>query len=371
MNEPQALEVESGDTVLLAGTMKGLWLFRSSEGSSWDLSGPHFPGYAIYGVTLDLRGTGPRILAGIGHNQFGSVIAHSDDNGASWVKPEEGNVKFPEQSDWALKRVWQIVGGPDDQPELVYAGVEPAALFASNDGGLTFELNKGLYDHPHRPQWEPGNGGLGLHSIQTDPRDRDRILVAISTGGVYRSDDGGVSWQARNKGIKAVFMPDQEPEFGQCVHKIALSPTQPDTIYLQNHWGLYRSDDGADNWVAIEEGVPSTFGFPVVAHPRDPDTAYVIPLESDQYRATPDAKCRVYRTTNRGESWEPLSKGLPQTDAHLTILRDGFCGDDGDPLGLYFGTRQGQIFSSANEGESWGMVIDNLPPVVNVKAYSV
>jgi photosystem II stability/assembly factor-like uncharacterized protein len=296
------------------------------------------------------------------------VVRCSDDLGRSWSEPAEGNLRFPEGTDAALARVWQLQPAGDDRPGTVWAGVEPAALFRSDDGGETFELVRGLWDHPHRPRWEPGGGGLCLHTVLPDPADPDRMWIAISTGGVYRTDDGGHSWQARNNGVRAVFLPDKYPEFGQCVHKVAPAGGRPDRLYLQNHWGLYRSDDGGDHWEDMANGVPSDFGFPMVAHPTDPDIAWIIPLDSDQFRCTPEGQARVYRTRDAGGSWEPLTSGLPERDAWLTVLRDGFATDGLDPAGLYFGTRTGQLFASSDEGDSWQALAEWLPPVVCVKA---
>jgi hypothetical protein len=363
------LNADPGDVLLAVGTMKGVWLFRSDQDRRrWQSSGPHFPGEAVYAVRFDGRGGRRRLLAGTEDSHWGSVVRCSDDLGRTWSDPAEGNVRFPQGSDAALRRVWQLQPAGPDRPDTVFAGVEPAALFRSDDGGETFELVSGLWEHPHRPRWEPGGGGLCLHTVVVDQDDPERMWVAISTGGVYRSDDGGATWQARNHGVRAEFRPDKHPEFGQCVHKIAPAAGRPERLYLQNHWGLYRSDDAAESWVDVANGVPSDFGFPVVAHPTDPDTAWVIPLESDRFRATPDARPRVYRTRDAGGSWEPLGDGLPQQDAYLTVLRDGFGGDGLTPAGLYFGTRTGQLYASADEGERWRLVAEWLPPVVCVKA---
>jgi photosystem II stability/assembly factor-like uncharacterized protein len=363
------LDVQSGDVLITVGTMKGVWLFRSDpDRQKWQSSGPHFPGEAVYAVRFDGRGGRRRLLAGTEDGHWGAVVRCSDDLGRSWSDPAEGNVRFPQGSDAALRRVWQLQPAGPDRPDTVFAGVEPAALFRSDDRGETFELVTGLWDHPHRPRWEPGGGGLCLHTVVVDQDDPERMWVAISTGGVYRSDDGGRSWQARNHGVRAQFLPDPHPEFGQCVHKIAPAGGRAERLYLQNHWGLYRSDDAAESWVDVANGVPSDFGFPVVAHPTDPDTAWIVPLQSDQFRCTPEAKARVYRTRDAGASWEPLGDGLPQEDAFLTVLRDGFGGDGLAPAGLYFGTRTGQLFATADEGEHWRLVAEWLPPVVCVKA---
>jgi photosystem II stability/assembly factor-like uncharacterized protein len=349
----------------MVGTMKGLWLYRSNDKrNDFEVSGPHLAGKAIYSVAYDPSSN--RLLAGASSMHWGALVHHSDDLGKTWVAPEEANVKFPEGSDWSLKQVWQL--HPTGDGKTVYAGVEPASLFRSTDAGESFELVKGLYDHPHRPTWQPGGGGLCLHTIVIDPEDDQRIYVAISTGGVYRSTDGGESWAPANNGVRAEFLPEKYPEYGQCVHKIAMNPSEPRRFYLQNHWGLYRSDDGADTWYDIANGVPSDFGFPMVVHPHDPDTAYVIPLESDMFRSTPEAKCRVYKTTDGGKSWGALTKGLPQKNAYVTVLRDSFVADALQPAGLYFGTRDGVVFASSDEGDSWRQIAQHLPPVVAVKA---
>jgi photosystem II stability/assembly factor-like uncharacterized protein len=249
----------------------------------------------------------------------------------------------------------------------LYCGVEPAALFESRNGGETWSLVRGLFDHAHRPRWMPSNGGLALHTIVLDPATPQRMYVAISSGGLYRSEDGGASWSARNRGIRAVFLPNKYPEFGQCVHRIALHPLRPERLFLQNHWGLYRSDDHGDNWTDIANGVPSDFGFAMVVHPRKPDYVYVLPVESDVFRCSCDGRLRVYRTRNAGNAWEPLTRGLPQKEAYETVLRDAMAIDALDPAGIYFGTRSGQLFASTDEGKSWKKIFEGLPAVVCVK----
>jgi photosystem II stability/assembly factor-like uncharacterized protein len=355
--------------LLMVGTTKGAFLFRGgADRRDFEASGPHFPGEQIYALAYDGRAGRRRVLAATESSHWGAVVRSSDDLGRTWTDPAEGNVRFPEGSGAALTRVWQLQPAGDGLPDTVYAGTEPAALFRSDDGGQTFGLVRELWDHPHRSRWEPGGGGQCLHTVVPDHADPDRVWVAISTGGVYRTDDGGASWQARNHGVRAEFLPGPDPEFGQCVHKIAQAGGRPDTLYMQNHGGLYRSDDGADSWTDIANGVPSDFGFPIVAHPHDPDTAYAIPLESSMFRCTPEARVCVYRTKDTGASWEPLGEGLPQRDAYLTVLRDGFASDGMDPAGLYFGTRTGQVFASADEGERWRLLAEWLPPVLCVKA---
>jgi len=221
----------------------------------------------------------------------------------------------------------QVCPGRESEPDTLYCGAEPAALFVSRDSGDTWSLVRGLFDHPHRPRWVPGNGGLALTTILLDPSNDQRMYVAISAGGVYRTDDGGATWLARNRGIRVTFQPNKEPEFGQCVHKMVLHPARPERIFLQHHWGLYRSEDHADCWQSISNGLPSDFGFAMVMHPRDPDCVYILPVESDEFRCTPDGRLRVYRTRDAGACWEPLTRGLPQKGAYETVLRDAMCTD--------------------------------------------
>jgi photosystem II stability/assembly factor-like uncharacterized protein len=363
---------KAGDTLLLVGTMKGAFLFRSDASRrSWESGGPYFPGSAVYALAFDARGGRRRIWAAPNHMHFGGLLRTSDDFGHTWTEPVEANVKFPEHTGAALKQIWQVMPGRDHEPDTLYCGVEPAALFASRDAGETWSLVDGLWNHPHRPRWQPGGGGLCLHTIVLDPERPGRIRIAISTGGTYVTDDGGGTWRASNSGVRAVFLPDQYPEFGQCVHKVVQSRPRPDRLYLQNHWGLYRSDDRGESWTDIANGVPSDFGFPIATHPRDPDTAWIVPLESDGFRCTPEGRLRVFRTSDAGGSWQPLGAGLPQADAYETVLRDGLGVDAADPCGVYFCTRIGKLFASADEGESWTAVADGLPPIIAVKAVRV
>jgi photosystem II stability/assembly factor-like uncharacterized protein len=298
----------------------------------------------------------------------GALLRSSDDFGATWTDPIEANVKFPETAGAALKQIWQIAPGREHEPDMLYCGVEPAALFASRDAGGSWSLVEGLWNHPHRARWQPGGGGLCLHTVVLDPERPGRIRVAVSTGGTYVTDDGGTSWRPTNTGVRCVFLPDQYPEFGQCVHKVVQSRQRPDRLYLQNHWGLYRSDDRGESWTDIANGVPSDFGFPIAVHPRDPDTAWIVPLESDEFRCTPDGRLRVFRTSDAGASWQGLGDGLPQAEAYETVLRDALGVDAADPCGVYFGTRSGKLFASVDEGQSWTTVADGLPPVIAVKA---
>ncbi len=339
---------------------------RSRE--RWTIRGPYARGRSVYAMAYDERNGRQRVWAASSSPFWGTVLCWSDDFGAEWVEPETPTIKFPEQSGLALQQIWQICPGPADRPDTLYCGVQPAALFESHDAGASWSPVTGLLEHPHRSRWQPGAGGLCLHTIIPDPANRDRMLVAISAAGVYRTDDGGRTWRARNVGVRAEFLPDKHPEFGQCVHKVVHHPARPERLFLQNHWGLYRSDDWGDTWHDIANGVPSDFGFAMAAHPHDPDTVYIVPLESDVFRCTPEAKLRVYRTRDAGATWEPLGRGLPQRNAYETVLRDALATDRHDPAGVYFGTRSGKLFASRNEGGSWQLIADGLPSIVCVKA---
>ena len=374
MPDPNQIDVNSGDTLLLVGTMKGAFLFRSNaDRKEWDVAGPYFPGRSVYAMNFDGRNGRQRLWAAVNSSYWGSFLSSSNDFGRTWSDPEAYNIKFPEDSEVSLKQIWQVVPGHPSEPDTLYCGVEPAALFKSTDAGETWSLERGLFDHPHRTQWMPGGGGLCLHTILPDPKNDQRLYVAISTGGVYRTDDGGKSWQPRNKGIQARFLPpDQQfPEWGQCVHKVVSHPSNPDRMFLQHHWGIYRSDDAGDSWNDIGKGVPSDFGFAMEMDPHNADTVYVIPIESDEFRCTPEAKLRVYRTKNAGSSWEPLTEGLPQEDAFETILRDSMKADANNPTGLYFGTRSGKLFGSNNGGESWTAISEGLPAITCVKTATI
>jgi tRNA A-37 threonylcarbamoyl transferase component Bud32 len=362
------LAVKGGDVLLMVGTMKGAFLLRSNaKRGNWQVAGPYFHGHAVYSLAYDPRNERHRLWASTS-NFWGTFLRFSDDFGKSWTNPLEANVKFPEDCGTSLKNIWQVCLGRESEPDTMYCGVEPAALFVSRDAGLSWALVRGLFNHQHRPRWRPGNGGLCLHTIVLDPVTPQRMYVAISAGGVYRTDDGGETWEARNQGIRVAFQPERNPEFGQCVHKMVLHPARPERLFLQHHWGLYRSDDFAESWKSISNGVPSDFGFAMTTHPRDPNCVYILPIESDQFRCTPEGRLRVYRTRNAGASWEPMSHGLPQKGAYQTILRDAMVTDSLDPAGIYFGTRSGELFASTDEGKNWKMILNGLPSIVCVKA---
>jgi serine/threonine protein kinase len=363
------LQVKSGDVLLMVGTMKGLFLLRSSaQRTKWDIAGPYFPGQSIYAVTLDQRAGRRRMWASTRSMMWGTFLRSSDDFGKTWINPQEANIKFPPDTGATLQNIWQIQVGPPEKPDTLYCGVEPAALFESHDCGETWTLVRGLFDHPQRPRWMPGLGGLTLHTILLDPAIKDRIYVAISAGGVYVSDDAGQTWCPRNKGVRVVFAPERYPEFGQCVHKMVQHPARPERLFLQNHWGLYRSEDHAESWQDVANGVPSDFGFAMVMHPHDVNCVYIVPVESDEFRCSPEGRLRVYRTRNAGESWEPLTRGLPQKGAYETVLRDAMTADSLHPVGIYFGTRNGELFASNDEGKNWKKIFASLPQIVCVKS---
>ena len=319
--ETRGIHGGAGDLLLMVGTMKGAFLFRSGDGGgSWEVDGPHFPGEEVYAMSLDGRGGDNTLWAAPGNPFFGTTLRRSDDLGASWSEKDARPVKFPEDSELSLKRIWQIRPGRAENPDTMYLGVEPSCLFVSTDGGDSWSPVEGFLNHEHRQYWQPGAGGLCLHTILPDPKSADRILVAFSTGGVYRSDDGGASWRPRNKGVRAEFLPDKHPEFGQCVHKVVHHPEHPERLFLQNHWGLYRSDDWGDEWTDIANGVPSDFGFAMAMHPHDPDTVYIVPLEADQFRCTPEAKLRVYQKAfvELQTTYVEYQRELAQKEAKLT-----------------------------------------------------
>ncbi len=364
----QHVHVKKGAFLLLVGTTKGAFLLHSNaQRTRWEVGGPYFHGQVVYSMAFDDRGDQRRIWASTS-SYWGTLLRSSDDFGKSWTNPQQAPIRFPSDTGLSLKNIWQITPGRAEEPNVLYCGVEPAALFETRDGGENWSLIRGLFDHPHRPRWMPGNGGLALHTVVLDPTDPQRMYVAISAGGVYRTIDGGTTWTAQNRGIRAMFRPDKFPGFGQCVHKIAMHPARPGRLFLQNHWGLYRSDNGAESWTDIANGVPSDFGFPVLMHPKNPDCVYVAPVESDEFRCACDGRLRIYRSRNAGASWEPLMRGLPQKRAYETILRDAMAADSFDPAGIYFGTRSGQLFGSRDEGKTWHKILEGLPSVVCVRA---
>jgi hypothetical protein len=358
-------------TITMIGTTKGLFVARSDDRATWEVSGPHHAMTGVYAVAVDKRGPAPRLFASVSSSHFGPSLVTSDDLGATWREPDHAPVAFPEDTGAALENVWAIAPGPADQPDVLYAGTQPSALFRSEDAGNTFELIRGLWDHPHRADWGAGFGGQAVHTVLPDPKDPATVLVAMSAGGVYRTFDGGGTWAPSNTGIKAYFMPDPWPEFGQCVHKVSRDAADATRLYAQNHHGVYRSDDAGTSWQSIADPLPTDFGFGIVAHPHRGDVVYNFPIQADGMRFPPDARCRVFRSEDAGATWQGLSAGLPEEPYYGAVLRDALCVDDNDVAGVYFGTRTGDVFASADEGDSWQRIASHLPDVLCVRAAAV
>jgi hypothetical protein len=356
--------------VLVIGTRKGLFTARSHKGG-WEVDPLRFTSTPITAAAFDPASG--RVLAAANNPFWGVSLVVSEDHGGTWSEPArdaaDAPIAFPEPTGAGLKDIWQLRFSPTE-PGVVYAGVEPAALFRSEDGGRTFTLVQGLWDHPHRPTWQPGGGGLCLHTVLPHPTDPATLTVAISTGGVYRTADGGATWEPRNKGIRADFMGENPyPEYGQCVHKVDLHPAEPERYYLQHHGGVYRSDDDTATWTRIDDGLPADFGFPIAVSPLRPGTVYVLPLHADADRTPAGHRYQVCRSDDAGATWTPLTKGLPEEPCYATVLRDAFCTDGS--TGLYFGTRDGCVYASLDEGESWTEVARHLPDVLCVRAARV
>lgn len=349
---------------VFAGTRKGLFIFTSDrDRREWSVAGPQFPGWAVHDVTYDPR-VG-RLLAALDHAVYGANIHCSSDLGASWEMTDGPH--FPEDGETRVARVWCVQPGHADRPGEVWAGVDPGGLFKSEDGGRTWREVPGINRHPTREAWGPGAGGLMVHTIAPDPTNADRLFVAISAAGVFRSDDGGETWTPKNTGVRADFLPEKYPEVGQCCHHLVISPEDPNVLFQQNHCGVYRSLDGGDTWEDIgADRLPATFGFPIAIHPRAGRTIYVTPQVSDEFRYTPDGKLRVYRSRDGGDTWEALTNGLPQEDAYLALYREAMHTDSLDPAGVYFGTTTGTAFYSRDEGDTWEVLSDTLPPVYSI-----
>jgi photosystem II stability/assembly factor-like uncharacterized protein len=348
--------------VLLVGTRKGAFLLDGDPARrDWQVRGPLCEGWPLHDLSIE-PGTGA-ILAGGGNNWYGPAVWRSDDLGETWSHSSEG-LTYGDDGP-KVTTVWNVTAGKD----AIYAGVEPAGLFKSTDGGATWQHVEGLRQHPTTPDWQPGNGGLCLHSIVPHPTDADRLWVGISAVGAFETIDGGKTWETRNKGVRADFYPDKYPEFGQCVHKLVMAADGGEHLYQQNHCGVYRSADGGRQWEEITPGLPSQFGFPMGAHPRDPKTIWTIPLNGDDRgRYMPDASAAVWRTHDGGDTWLRSGDGLPQENAYLGVLREAMAVDRLDPVGVYFGTSTGQLYASTDEGVSWSLVADNLPAIWSVEA---
>jgi photosystem II stability/assembly factor-like uncharacterized protein len=351
-------------TELLVGTMKGLFVLEGAPGSRFEVADRAFAGDPVEYALHDSRSG--RVLASVTSPFYGPKIWYSD--GDAWE--QAGGLALPGNGGAALERIWVLVPGEEDG--TLYAGGDPGVLFESRDGGATFELNQGLWRHPSRAHWQPGAGGLCLHSIATWPGEPDRLAVAISAAGVWLTDDGGQTWRAGNEGIVARYLPEEPSPTEQvalCVHRLRRTPVRPERLFMQFHGGVYRSDDAGQTWNDIAAGLPSDFGFPLAVDPTDPDSAYVIPLNADVDRVTPDGRMRVYETRDAGASWTPRGDGLPSHDAYLTVLREAF-GEvgEGASLELYFGTTSGAVFGSGDAGATWFEVASNLPPVHSIAA---
>ncbi|HEY8154114.1 MAG TPA: exo-alpha-sialidase [Myxococcota bacterium] len=364
---------------VLVGTRKGAFVL-SSDGkrARWDVSGPLFGGWEIY----HLKGSPvdpDRLYASQSTSWFGQLIQRSNDGGRTW---EPMGNQFAYQGDpgthlwydgtphpWAFARVWHLEPSLAD-PDLVYAGVEDAALFRSSDGARSWQELPGLRACSGSA-WQPGAGGMCLHTIVLDPSDPGRIFVAISSAGAFRTDDGGASWRAINRGLRSEQIPNPTAEVGHCVHRIAMHPSRPNVLFMQKHWDVMRSDDAGDNWREVSGNLPSDFGFPIEVHAHEPDTIYVVPIKSDSEHYPPDGKLRVYRSRTGGNEWEALTQGLPQRDCYLNVLRDATAVDSLDPCGIYFGTSGGQVYASADAGDRWAPIVRDLPPVLSVEVQTL
>ena len=350
---------------VLVGTKKGAFILESDPARrDWRLRGPFCQNWPTHDFIRAADGT---LYAGGGNNWYGPSVWKSTDNGESWTQSSAGMTYGEGADDPKITTIWKLADAASNG--TIYAGVEPAGLFRSDDHGETWSHVAGLRDHPSRPEWQPGNGGLCLHSIVTHPTDSDRMWVAASAVGTFETADGGKTWETRNKGVRADFYPGPAPEFGQCVHKLRLHPDQPEWLYQQNHCGVYRSDDGGRQWHEITPGLPSEFGFPMVIHPHDPRTIYVIPHSGPaDGRHMIDGQAAVWRSRDRGDSWQRLDAGLPQKGAYISTLREAMAIDSLDQPGVYFGTSTGQVFGSADEGDTWTLMADYLPPIWSVEA---
>jgi photosystem II stability/assembly factor-like uncharacterized protein len=365
---------------VLVGTRKGAFVLTSDgKRGGWEVAGPHFGGWEIY----HLKGSPAdpnRLYAAQSTGWFGQLIQRSNDGGKTW---EPVGNKFVYDGEpgthlwydgkprpWEFKRVWHLEPSLTD-PDTIYAGVEDAALFRSTDAGQTWEELPGLRQHETGPAWAPGAGGMCLHTILIDPTKPDRMFVAISAAGTFRTDDAGKTWRPVNRGLRSEQIPNPTAEVGHCVHRIAMHPSRPKTLFMQKHWDVMRSDDAGESWREVSGNLPSDFGFPIDVHAHEPETIYVVPIKSDSEHYPPDGKLRVYRSRTGGNEWEPLTKGLPQSDVYLNVLRDAMAVDSLDPCGIYFGTSGGQVYASADAGDSWAPIARNLPAVLSVEVQTL
>ena len=364
----------------LVGTRKGAFVLTSDGNrQQWEIDGPYFAGWEIYHVKGSPADPN-RIYASQTSGWFGQLIQRSNDGGTTWeaVGNEfayDGPTGTHQWYDgtlrpWEFKRVWHLEPSAHD-PDVVYAGIEDAAIFRSNDGGASWHELPALRNHKSGPSWQPGAGGMCLHTIIFDPNDSQRIFIAISAAGAFRTDDGGKTWQPINRGLHSEYIPDPAAEVGHCVHRIAMHKSRPNVLFMQKHWDVMRSDDGGDSWREISGNLPTDFGFPIDVHAHEPDTIYVVPIKSDSEHFPPDGKLRVYRSRAGGNEWEPLTNGLPQRDCYVNVLRDAMAVDALDRCGIYFGTTGGQVYASADDGDTWNAIVRDLPPVLSVEVQTL
>ncbi len=363
---------QASKVALLVGTRRGLFRVVGRPGPAdsanqprWSIDGPHIAGHEVYHAVLDPR-DGRTGWAAARHNVWGTHLYRSSDAGQTWEALPD-RPAFPPTLRREVKAIWHVAPEPADQPERLYAGVEPAGLFVSEDSGASWRWLEGLEDHPTRKVWQPAKGGMALHSVQVDPRDPDRIYVAVSAGGCYRTDDGGPNWKAINRGTRAEFLPEALPEAGQCVHSLRLHPAQPDRLVQQSHCGTYVSDDRGESWRDVSLGLPSDFGYVVGLDRHDPDRWWVIPEESSHLRSVCDQRLRVYETADAGNTWTARVEGLPQEHVYASVLREALTTDEADPCGVYFGTATGHLYASP-DGSAWELVASHLPKILSVRA---
>ena len=363
------------------GTRKGAFAFSSKDRKKWDFDGPFFAGQEVHHVVQDPRDP-KRHFAAVGNAWFGSHLHASSDNGKTWQISEKGlevkgitgkswqvtekGMEMKETPDATLKRLWHIAPGAEDEPRALYLGGEPGVLFRSGDNGANWEMVPGLSNHPTRAKWTPGAGGMMVHSIQC--LGKGRLIVGISAAGAFRSNDGGKTWEPYNGNVLADFQPDKFPEVGQCVHKLKAHPQNPEALYQQNHCGIYRADFTGKEWTDISGGLPTRFGFALAVPAAEKQTLFTIPIDSSEKRFVPQGKLRVARSRNGGKTWKLLTKGLPQSNAHVLVLREAMTSDDRDPAGVYFGTSTGTLFYSRDAGDSWRVLAEHLPPIYGVSA---
>ena len=365
---------------VLVGTRKGAFVLTSDEKrEKWDVNGPHFGGWEIYHVKGSPADP-DRLYASQNTAWFGQLIQRSNDAGKTW-EPAGNQFAYDGVTGthmwydgmprpWEFKRVWHLEPSLTD-PDVVYAGAEDAALFRSNDGGQTWQELTGVRCHGTGPSWQPGAGGLCLHTILLDPSNPERMFIAISAAGAFRSDDAGKTWRAVNRGLKSEGIPDPNAEVGHCVHRIAMHRARPDVLFMQKHWDVMRTDDAGESWQEVSGNLPTDFGFVMDVHAHEPDTIYVVPIKSDSEHYPPEGKLRVYRSRSGGNEWEPLTKGLPQSDCYVNVLRDAMCVDNLDACGVYFGTTGGQVYASTDGGDHWNPIVRDLPAVLSVEVQTL